>query len=246
MEISLINKPTKLDTEPPFLKVYIEKLLALKDLPSEHHIILFEMLQIMCRKTNIVYLAQHTREIIAEKLGLKTHKYVIQKVNKMVEANILAKHTRGSYIVNTDFVSGLEWDDFFAIREKYYYLQTRFNTETGEVSYTSGYAEEIKKTFELREKQAKEESLKEARRKKRRSEKQLDRYYAKKKLVKSSNQKRQTTPCNNSKNKKLFFNLLSKSIELWYFSIIIKTIKRRNNNPNIIDLYNIKNDHWTT
>jgi hypothetical protein len=183
---SLISRPMKTDKEPPFLKIYLTKLLALQNLPDEYSVILYEMLHLMCRKTNIVYLAQHNREVIAEKLGIKANKYVIAKLNKMVDLNIIAKHTRGSYIINTDYVGGLNWEDFFVVREKYYYLQARFDTDTGEVFYSSGYAKEVEERFALHEAEAKRNTPEELKKKKIKAEKVLKRYYKRKRELTSS------------------------------------------------------------
>lgn len=102
------------EREPDYVKIYIQDILKLKDLPKSSNSILLSILKRMGYNHQITLIAPIKRQI-AEELSVE-----LVTISKAIESfckkDILIRQDRGLYIVNPYFFGRGKWEDIKKIR----------------------------------------------------------------------------------------------------------------------------------
>lgn len=114
------NKTYSWGTEPPFIKVYLQDILYLSDLPKSHENILFELLK---RSTYAgdeygmtVTLSAGMKQIIAKTLGIKNVRSINNALSDLVKGKILFRIATGVYQFNSYLFGKGDWQDVSRLR----------------------------------------------------------------------------------------------------------------------------------
>lgn len=119
-ENGVIKKETektesRVEREPDYVKVYLEDLLRITDIPKAGNAILMAIIKRMTWNTNDIVLIAPIKKQIAEELNIS-----LVTVSKAVESftskSILLRKDRGLYLVNPYFFGKGNWDDLQEIR----------------------------------------------------------------------------------------------------------------------------------
>ena len=107
-------------SEPPFIKVYLQDVLYLSDLPKSHENILFELLK---RATYAgdefgmtVTLSSGMKQIIAKTLGIKNVRSINNALSELVKGEVLFRVATGVYQFNSYFFGKGDWQDIAKLR----------------------------------------------------------------------------------------------------------------------------------
>lgn len=116
------NTTCILEKEPSFVKLYIDCIFALKDVPKSLNPILLKILQKMTYAGpeeryggQIVILNKYFKEMIAEETG-RTIQRVEQAITKFIRAGILKRVFTATYLVNPELFGKGEWKNIRRIR----------------------------------------------------------------------------------------------------------------------------------
>lgn len=113
--------------EPDYIKLYIDDLIKLNDLPKSTNDILYNILKRMNYDNEIV-LVSHNKAKIAKELGIKLNT-IDQNLMKLTNKGILTRVARGVYIANPYIFGRGKWEDIRELRMKVVYnKQGRFIT----------------------------------------------------------------------------------------------------------------------
>ena len=113
--------------EPPYVKMYLDNLLFLKDLPKGHSGILNELLNHMAysssEKCQKIYMNAELKREIADKIGVST-KRIENVIIDLADGGLLIRAGRGTYQVNPNFFGKGDWRNIAELR-----MQITFNGE---------------------------------------------------------------------------------------------------------------------
>lgn len=121
-----------IETEPNYVKLYINTLLAFKELPSTMNALLVELLSYMTYANGeadsggqLIIISGYVKQQIAAKLNFKLNT-VEHNITRLIKSGILKRLGSSTYQVNPYMFGKGEWKDIKAI-------QATFNFNTGEI-----------------------------------------------------------------------------------------------------------------
>lgn len=130
------NKTLSWGQEPPFIKLYLQDVLYLSDLPKRHENILFELLK---RATYAgeqegmqVCLSAGIKRIIAKSLGLENVRSINNSISALVKGKILYRAETGVYNFNPYLFGKGDWQDIARLR-----LEINYNDIQGKTFQTT-------------------------------------------------------------------------------------------------------------
>ena len=118
------------ETEPAYIKIYIDTILKFKGISSSLNPILISL----CKHMNfadggqIVYVNKYVKERICEDCNVSI-KRVEQAVRQFTEGGILMRVSRGVYRVNPYIISRGSWEDIKVLRGKFDFMTGEFEAE---------------------------------------------------------------------------------------------------------------------
>lgn len=113
--ITKTSEKTKyVSREPDYIKLYLDNILYLKDLPKGMNTVLYGLLKRMGYDNQLVLNAALKRQI-AEEIGM-TVKSIDNSIAKFVKGEILLRKDRGLYTVNPHLFGRGEWRNISEIR----------------------------------------------------------------------------------------------------------------------------------
>jgi len=122
--------------EPDYVKLYLQDLLRLKDIPKTSNSILLSILKRLSYDSNEIILISHVKNLIAKELEIS-----VVTISKAIEAftdkSILLRKGRGVYLVNPYLFGRGKWEEIEKIRlsvtyseEGKMFLRTEFDHQT--------------------------------------------------------------------------------------------------------------------
>ena len=116
--------------EPPFIKLYLQDILYLSDIPKSHENILFELLKRATYANSeygmTVTLSSGMKKIIADTLKIKNVRSINNALSELVKGKILTRIATGVYQFNPFFFGKGDWQDVSNLR-----LQIDYNAIKG-------------------------------------------------------------------------------------------------------------------
>lgn len=104
----------RVDKEPDFVKLYIEDLIKLKNLPSSTNSIMLQFLSFM-RYDNTISIHSYEKKAIADKLQIKKVT-VDMALTNLCKKSILIRVDKGTYLANPYLFGKGKWEDVRSIR----------------------------------------------------------------------------------------------------------------------------------
>jgi DNA-binding Lrp family transcriptional regulator len=140
------SKVFKAQAEPNYIKLYLQDISYLNNLPKGIDSIIFELLKYINYKHEI-YINAHLKKEIAETLG-KSVSYINNSIVKLVKSEIIIRVDRGVYTINSHIFGKGSWKDIIKHR-KGLKLEIFYNWQNGKTIKTTTVEEEnIKKLAE--------------------------------------------------------------------------------------------------
>lgn len=103
-----------IEAEPAFVKLYLDDVTRLNDLPKSASGILYELIKLMTYE-NMIVLNQFVRKKIAESLET-TDGYIYKTINTLIKRGLLQKIGCNTYLVNPYVFGKGKWADVKGIR----------------------------------------------------------------------------------------------------------------------------------
>lgn len=126
------NKTLSWGSEPAFIKLYLQDVLYLSDMPKNHEKILYELLK---RSTYAgekdgmqVCLSAGIKRIISKKLGLKNDRSINNVLSELVKGKILYRVETGVYNFNPYLFGKGDWQDIARLRLEINYDEIKGKT----------------------------------------------------------------------------------------------------------------------
>lgn len=133
------NRVLNWGAEPPFIKVYLQDVLYLSDLPKGHENILFELLR---RGTYAgdqygmtVTLSSGSKQLIAKDLKISNIRSINNALSDLVKAKILTRVATGVYQFNPYLFGKGDWQDIARMRLEIDYDEIKGRTYQSVLSY---------------------------------------------------------------------------------------------------------------
>ena len=107
-------KTSMIESEPSFVKLYIDDILKLKDVPKASNDVL-NILVANMSYGNVVVMIKPIKDLIAEETGLKLNT-INKAISNLHEAGILIRKNRGVYLVDPNLFAKGKWSDIKKLR----------------------------------------------------------------------------------------------------------------------------------
>lgn len=126
------NKTLSWGSEPPFIKMYLNDIVYLSDLPKSYGSILYELFKYMTyageKDGMIIFVNGYVKENISRVLELKNTQSIDNAISKMVKGNILKRISRGTYRANPYLFGKGDWQDIARLRLEINYDEIKGRT----------------------------------------------------------------------------------------------------------------------
>ena len=109
--------------EPSFIKMYIEDVSKLNSLSNTAKNLLFSMVNRVGYDSVITLHLQAKREMCSE-MGIKSTQTIENTLKHLVDAGMIKRVCRGSYMLNPEYFAKGQWSDIKKIREAYQVVLT--------------------------------------------------------------------------------------------------------------------------
>ena len=113
---------SKIESEPSFIKLYLDDITYLCDIPKSASDVIFELLKLVDYEQNL-YIHKDQKTAICNRLNLKENA-VNKAISALNNAQIILRVSRGHYILNPFFFGKGSWKDIRQIR-----LELLYNPE---------------------------------------------------------------------------------------------------------------------
>ncbi|WP_417216047.1 replication/maintenance protein RepL [Alcanivorax sp.] len=126
------SKVVRIPSEPSFIKLYVEDISKLYNLPRGTDKLLFELLKHMSYEGQIC-LNSGMKRIISEKLNIQNTRTIDNNLSRFVKSNILDRVETGVYIANPNLFGKGSWADIYKLRKlwvKRTYTKNKTEIET--------------------------------------------------------------------------------------------------------------------
>ena len=122
------------DTEPQYIKVYLDCILRFKGISSSFNPILLSLCKHMqyADQNQIVFVNKYIKEIICSECGVKI-KRVEQAIKEFVDSGLLMRKARGVYLVNPYIISRGKWEDIKRLRATFDFMTGDIEVESNVV-----------------------------------------------------------------------------------------------------------------
>lgn len=120
------SKTTKIPKEPPFIKLYLEDLIKLNNLPKSNSSVLYELVKLV-NYDGEINLSPFSKERIVKILKIKNPKSLDNSIQQLVKTDIMKRIGRGCFILNPNLFAKGNWNDVRKLREKYIELKITYN-----------------------------------------------------------------------------------------------------------------------
>lgn len=108
-----------LGQEPPYIKLYLDTILYLQDIPQSCSGVLFALLKRMTyaddEEGQVIYTNSDMKKKIAKSLGI-TISYLDNILSDLVKGEVLERTGRGTFKVNSTLIGKGEWKDIGKLR----------------------------------------------------------------------------------------------------------------------------------
>lgn len=113
------NRTMSWGNEPPYVKMYLDTLLYLKDLPKGHNSVLMEFLKRMTfageADGQVIFVNAAMKKLIAKNLGVSRSR-IDNVLSDLTKGELFYRIDRGMYRVNPNFFGKGEWQDIAKLR----------------------------------------------------------------------------------------------------------------------------------
>ncbi len=135
------NKTLSWGSEPPFIKLYLQDILYLSDIPNKHEKVLYELLKRVTYAGDEngmeVIINSSLKRRIAKELNFKNIGSISNAITDLVKGKILIRNDVGIYQFNSYFFGKGEWQDISRLRLQINYDEIKGRTFKAVCEYES-------------------------------------------------------------------------------------------------------------
>ena len=111
------NMVSKVASEPPFIKIYLDYVMYINDMPKKHSGLLMHLIEYMSYAQadvdyggHVIYVNAHMKRIIADKLNI-TLGSLNNALTELVKSEVLYRVASGTYQVSPFIIGKGRWED---------------------------------------------------------------------------------------------------------------------------------------
>ena len=132
------EKLFNIPSEPPFVKLYVQDIVKLNNLPKGNSGVLYELIKVVDYQ-NEINLNPRIKQRICSILNIKPSS-LNNAISKLLKKNIICRLGRGSYFLNPNLFAKGSWSDIRKMRDKY--LNLTITYKDGEKTMSSSFSDE--------------------------------------------------------------------------------------------------------
>ena len=141
------NKTLSWGTEPPYIKLYLQDILYLTDIPNKHESVLYQLLKRVTyagEKNGMeVVINSSLKRRIAKELDFKNIGSISNAITNLVKGKVLIRKDVGIYQFNPFFFGKGDWQDISRLRLEINYDEIKGRTFKTVCEYEEKKREEI-------------------------------------------------------------------------------------------------------
>lgn len=136
-----ITRSTFKDVEPPYIKIYLDDITSIYNLPNSSSDLLLELLRLMSYDGQII-LNSSIKKIIQQRVNYKNIASVDNYISALCKKEVFYRVDRGIYKPNPFIFGRGDWKSISKLRDAWLHIQ--YNNK-GERKVVSSFSEEIEK-----------------------------------------------------------------------------------------------------
>jgi len=126
--LDIKTRAVLVESEPPFVKLYLDDIIMLSDLPKSCSDVLFSLIQSSMTYGNKLLINNHVKKEIQSQLGYKTTQSVANAISKFVKKDILIRVDTGTYKLNPNLFAMGAWKNIQKLRAEWLELKIRYDS----------------------------------------------------------------------------------------------------------------------
>lgn len=130
-----------IDKEPDYVKVYLEDISRLKDIPAGMNKVLFELMKSISYN-GVIMAYKPVKELMCNNMGISMN-YLNKCIDEFYKKGILIRYARGVYLADPNLFAKGSWKDIKNLRLVIEY------SKDGTKTLKSNVSEEMKKQLKL-------------------------------------------------------------------------------------------------
>jgi hypothetical protein len=123
------SKTIQLPNEPPYVKLYLDDLMKLKDLPKGSSTVLYELIKRINYDGQLI-INGSLKRMIAKDIGIQENS-ISNAITKFIKKDIMSRLDKGIYVFNPNLFAKGSWTDIRKLRNKYLELTITYNKTGG-------------------------------------------------------------------------------------------------------------------
>ena len=126
--VEMKTKSVLVEAEPPYVKLYLEDIVMLHDLPKSCSDILFVLIKNSMTYSNNLIINNYIKDEVVKTLGYKSRQSISNAITKFVGSDIMRRISTGVYMLNPNLFARGAWKDIQAIRSEWLHLSISYDT----------------------------------------------------------------------------------------------------------------------
>lgn len=135
--VDKVMKSYKVDSEPSFVKMYVDDVAKLNKLGKTASSLLFSMVK-RVGYDSVIALSVHVKREIAIEMGIKSVQTVDNTIGELIHNEVLKRVCQGTYMLNPHYFAKGSWKDVKELRGGYIQMKITYNEEGRKVESTMG------------------------------------------------------------------------------------------------------------
>lgn len=126
--VEMKTRSVLVEAEPPFVKLYLEDIVMLHDLPKSCSDILFALIKNSMTYSNTLIINNYIKDEVVKTLGYKSRQSISNAITKFVGSDIMRRISTGVYMLNPNLFARGAWRDIQSVRSEWLHLSISYDT----------------------------------------------------------------------------------------------------------------------
>ena len=125
--IEMKTRNVLVESEPPYVKLYLDDIVMLHDLPKSCSDVLFALIKNSMTYSNTLIINNYIKDEVVKMLGYKSRQSVSNAITKFIKADILRRISSGVYTLNPHLFARGAWKDIQCMRSEWLHLNISYD-----------------------------------------------------------------------------------------------------------------------
>ena len=117
--VKMKSKVLLIESEPPYVKLYLDDIVMLHDLPKSCSDVLFALIKNAMTYSNTLIINNYIKDEVVKMLDYRSRQSVSNAITKFIKKDILRRVSSGVYVLNPHLFAKGQWKDIQRMRSEW-------------------------------------------------------------------------------------------------------------------------------